>query len=445
MTTFQHLDVAASTAVAGEDAMELSTEIDRRYLGDEDIDIDLGPEGRSPYAQEDEYMLEDPVSIEYRPVYGNQAEGNDDEMTDEVVVPGIIPDGQAQENDIQFEEQDEFDILVDDEDLNDVDDTMAIPNSTVPQSTTHPHSSDLSSEYQSHGIFAGQFAPNMNHEVEYGMLYNSEQIAQDSAIMNPFSNSGTVHHEGDAIDSTTHADDASVLKANLAQRKTDIRHVNDEEVEYASEHVSHNPDAEPESGLEGSVSRHAENQGSENEPGFDLEGVGGAANESGSPTQEIGKEDKTLSYVISEHRLEDGNELGHSTELKSPAEETTYHDSHQDGPGTVLQDSTANDSLNQDEDNEVEGETSVRHRAGLHPVIVLYQQSEIFLFPPHDNDEQYAQTYFLEDESLANQNLKVLLEALRLVLADSINENDELEINFVLLGLEMCEVCIVRP
>ena len=443
MTTFQHLDVTASGAVAGEDAMELSTEFDRRYLGDEDIDIDLGPEGRSPYVQEDEYMLEDANSIEDRPVYGSQAEANDDEMTDEVVVPGTAPDGHEQDNNIQFEEQDEFDILVDDEDLHDVDDTMAIPDGIAPQLTSYPHSSEPSPEDQSRGIFASQFAPNINPELEHGMLYNSEQIAQDKTTLNPFSISGTIHHPGDSIGSTAHEDDASILNARFIQRKTDNQPVNDEEVENADKLVSLNADIEPKTGVEGDVSTQAENQERVNESGFDLEGMGSVANQSGSPTQEREQEDNTLSRATNENRLGNPTESGHSVKVESSAQEITHHDAHQDGSVTSVQDRTASDDSNQDKVNEGEGGISVRHRASLHPVVVLYQQSEIFLFPPHDNDEQYAQTYFLEDESLANQNVKVLLEALRLVLADSINEYDELEINFVSLGLDICEVRIV--
>ena len=437
MTTFQHLDVAASMVVAGEDAMELSTEMDRRYLGDQDIDIDLGPEGRSPDAQEDEYMLEDALFTEDRSVYGSQVEGNDDEMTDEVVVPGIVSAGHGQDNNIHLADQDEFDILVDDEDLNDVDDTMAILSGTAPQSTIHPDSSEPSSENQSHGIFANQFALNMNHEIEPGISYNSEQTGEDPSNPYPLSTSGVIHPLGNDIDPRSFMDGASILEPSFLRRTTDLQPVHNEEVEYTTERVSDNHDTERDRGIHGSGLKQAENEELETELEFDLEGVG---NQSSSPAQTRDEEEGAPVYIISEHRLENLTDSGQSVELE-PAVQETIHD--QDVSGNDVQDRTAYDILNQSKENEVE-ETSAHHQTGLHPVVVLYQQNEIFLFPPNDNDGQYAQTYFLEDESLANQNVKALLEALRLVLADSINEQDELEISFVSLGLDICEVCTSR-
>ena len=74
----------------------------------------------------------------------------------------------------------------------------------------------------------------------------------------------------------------------------------------------------------------------------------------------------------------------------------------------------------------------------IHPVTVLYQRSEISLFPP---DEQgVEQTYFLKDQSLVNQSIADILGACKLVLAESIGEQDELEMRFESLNLDFCEV-----
>jgi hypothetical protein len=85
--------------------------------------------------------------------------------------------------------------------------------------------------------------------------------------------------------------------------------------------------------------------------------------------------------------------------------------------------------------DEFEGEAS----SELHPVKVLHEGSEVFLFPPMDEDS--SATFFLHDDSLSQQGLNVLLEACREVLGSSINDEEELEIEFHDLGLHTSEVC----
>lgn len=80
----------------------------------------------------------------------------------------------------------------------------------------------------------------------------------------------------------------------------------------------------------------------------------------------------------------------------------------------------------------------------IHPVAVVYQDSEMSLFPPTDEDQEHSQTYLLHDESLASESIMNLFGACRLVLADSIEEDDELEITIGVLGLEISEVGISR-
>ena len=69
-------------------------------------------------------------------------------------------------------------------------------------------------------------------------------------------------------------------------------------------------------------------------------------------------------------------------------------------------------------------------------VFVVYRGAEMLLFPPKSQDEELSQTYLLQDESLANQDITNLLSACRLVLADSIEEDDELL--FVIDDLGLC-------
>ena len=70
-------------------------------------------------------------------------------------------------------------------------------------------------------------------------------------------------------------------------------------------------------------------------------------------------------------------------------------------------------------------------------VKVIYQDSEICLFPPQ-NDEG-AETFFLSEASLAHESLGKLLASCRDVLADTIGDDDELVLDVASLGLHISE------
>ena len=80
--------------------------------------------------------------------------------------------------------------------------------------------------------------------------------------------------------------------------------------------------------------------------------------------------------------------------------------------------------------------------ASVHPVVVIYQNNEISLFPPSDQSD--SPTFFLHDEHLAHSSIYELLSACKGVLADSISEEDELELNIEELGLCISEVSYLR-
>lgn len=96
---------------------------------------------------------------------------------------------------------------------------------------------------------------------------------------------------------------------------------------------------------------------------------------------------------------------------------------------------------NNDEDNEIDASTDVQT---LHPVIVVYQGNEMSLFPPIDEDTEESQTYFLDNEAYAGESLSNLFEHCRTVLADSISDEEELEIKISDLGLILSEVSSTR-
>jgi hypothetical protein len=79
------------------------------------------------------------------------------------------------------------------------------------------------------------------------------------------------------------------------------------------------------------------------------------------------------------------------------------------------------------------------HTTPLHTVKVNYQDTEICLFPPSEDDD--SETFFLEDVELAHQSLDKLLGACHDVLAGTIGDDDELVLDIPSLGLHIGQVC----
>ncbi|KAJ5519823.1 hypothetical protein N7463_000276 [Penicillium fimorum] len=73
----------------------------------------------------------------------------------------------------------------------------------------------------------------------------------------------------------------------------------------------------------------------------------------------------------------------------------------------------------------------------LHPVKILYQDCEIALFPPLEGD--LADTFFIEDEALAYDNIGQIFKALRQVLQRTMTGNEVLVIDIDTLGIQMTE------
>ena len=97
-------------------------------------------------------------------------------------------------------------------------------------------------------------------------------------------------------------------------------------------------------------------------------------------------------------------------------------------------------SLEQAENLSQVGQTHIGSFEGhAHPIIVHYQENEISLFPPVTENES-SETYFLADEGLARESLRTILQACKSVLADSIGEEEELEIKVPCLKLRVLEV-----
>ena len=93
-------------------------------------------------------------------------------------------------------------------------------------------------------------------------------------------------------------------------------------------------------------------------------------------------------------------------------------------------------------DESLQGDLNVYQQSALHSVKVLYEENEISLFPPGEEDSDQTQIYLLQDHTLADGNIEDLLAACRLVLGESIEVHDELQIDIEVLDLRFSEVSL---
>ena len=82
-------------------------------------------------------------------------------------------------------------------------------------------------------------------------------------------------------------------------------------------------------------------------------------------------------------------------------------------------------------------ETDSSYLGPILPVTLIYQETEMSLFPPAEGGQT---TYFLSDEGLLSQNIEKFFEACRNVLAGSIEDEEKLEFSIDDLGLTLSEV-----
>ncbi|EFR04140.1 hypothetical protein MGYG_07147 [Nannizzia gypsea CBS 118893] len=136
--------------------------------------------------------------------------------------------------------------------------------------------------------------------------------------------------------------------------------------------------------------------------------------------------------IASDEQLQNSEDLEHEEqihEVKSQAEGIA--------PGNVDENTT--DQV--DEEAAVLGKNEIgAHESGIsmmHNVQVLYQDSEISLFPPKEDD--LSETYFLEDEALAHEPIGDLLNACRVVLGDHMGTEEELYMDIECLGIHLTE------
>ena len=127
-----------------------------------------------------------------------------------------------------------------------------------------------------------------------------------------------------------------------------------------------------------------------------------------------------------ENHERNAEELGGETEQNEPAFESA-EDSEEKA-----------DTAPADEDVDYESSQESAEEVNLRNVKVLYQDSEISLFPPMEDDP--TETYFIEELALAHEPIGKLFHACRSVLDEHITEQEELVIDIESLNLHLSEV-----
>ena len=421
MTALQVSEISALGTAGEEDPMELSMDFEKRLLGEEDIDIDLGLGAKSPHNQEDDYMLEDTNFMEE---YDEQPDGNDDEMADEVGTPQPMVDVPEVYAESGFDDATGFDILVDDEDLVDVDETMSqsgsVANHTEQVLDSHNvSSSQLPEELEGH-LFEGDDYP----------LF--QPLGDDHDVLQPVHEALlTINNiDTDEEDLSDNAQDTN-SPINLHSSSSQYADANNADLPQGSciELLS-----DPDNGDESSSVVKATTEEGSSINSKDDDNHESAASDPDSTPRAQDPPTKTSE----QQGLNDGDNIG---SLSCDVLEHQNAVRHSRGIDLNKDLSIATgDRDRQEQHDDLAHDPKIRDPINLHPVIVVYQDNEISLFPPHEENEKHSATYFLQDESFANGSIRALLGACRMVLADSIGEHDELEVKIVPLGIDISEV-----
>ncbi|KAJ5154833.1 uncharacterized protein N7500_010272 [Penicillium coprophilum] len=147
---------------------------------------------------------------------------------------------------------------------------------------------------------------------------------------------------------------------------------------------------------------------------------------------DVGEEANKISQSsVSETEVpQDANEGLDTSEIKPSAEDSR-------GDAAVHPEAQPVSEDNHQEADKDESQHAPYIDEPLHPVKIFYQDCEIALFPPLEGD--LSDTFFIEDEGLAYDNIGQIFKALRQVLQRTMTGNEVLIIDIDTLGIQMTE------
>ena len=375
--------------------MELTSEMDRRFTADDDIDIDLDLTVDNYQYEEDEHMGED-VNVFTDMASMNEQDmqaGNDDEMTDDNYVEGSIA-GQSSVRDEDLEDAGDAELYPADED------TIVEPQLGQPS------------------------------EIPQGLLEAQDQISKNSGQDSDYLEQASPQEFlGAAPESPSVAQkeyDSSHDASAIAAQESSQGLVSQYEETSRHENQDHQYNAqEPHREYEDHTRRH------------EGDSHWNTSKESRQGSQvDTGKQEAS-NYEYSTDVFNDSLLPGPETAIEQPEQQEAVGAPPKDEPLHLekAEDRTKEYRNGQDE-------ATSRESAHVHPVVVLYQDNEISLFPPLDSDDEHTNTYFLQNEQIAGDSIKALFGALRSILGESISEQEELVLDINDLDLHISEVSL---
>ena len=374
--------------------MELTSEMDRRFTADDDIDIDLDLTVDNDQYEEDEHMVED-VNVFTDMASMNEQDmqaGNDDEMADDNYVEGSIA-GQSSVRDEDLEDAGEAELYPADEDTI-VEPQLGQPSEIPPGL---PEKQD-------------QISENPRQDSDY-----LEQASpQEPLAAAPESLSLARKEYGSSHDASTIAAQES-SQGLVPQYEETSRHENEDHQYNAQEpHREYEDHTRRREGDSHWITSEEPRQGSQDDP----------------------SKQEASNYEYSTDVFNDSLLRGPETTIEQPEQKEAVGAPPKDATPHLEK---AEDDRTKEYRNCQEEPTS-RESAHVHPVVVLYQDNEISLFPPLDSDDEHTNTYFLQNEQIAGDSIKALFGALRSILGESISEQEELVLDINDLDLHISEV-----
>ena len=380
-----------------DDPME--TEAERRAGQTDDIDIDLDFVEGSQHDVEDQYMSEDVTAFNHQgpgPVQADDAY-NDDEMAEDgraeldIAYEASIQDEELHDaEEVSAVEPDEDDDLIDDVDEEPL--PTPLPASPVleapqlQQSTGHEGPAEHIRTDE-----AFRFGQDQDADQAQPQLYTSDEGSTIHSHQNPES---FTDPEAAYITSQVESQDHQQRKPDNGPRELHTNLDDDKQQQQPHGQGPVNADVSAQVPLQNNIIPTSD---TEEQVGFQIQNTERTAR-GGEVLTSDGHSDL-------DEKLQTGTPMGH------PADQTKPVD--QDGASSE----------------------AITH---VHPVIVLYQGTEISLFRPTDENLDFL----LEDERLADASLADLWVATRPVLGEDVSEQ-ELVVNVDDLDLRIYEVSIL--
>lgn len=359
--------------------MEISSELEQKVVVEEDIDIDLDLVDDRSEDGEDEYMIEDVDAVLDQDGLGDDKlhPSNDDEMADDAQTPHV-------EEDVTF---------VNDEDLADADEDNSDLDASADILITTADSEQVRTDHS-------------NQYVQIPTFQGAEDI-------------------------TDYAEEHGPISPVLPNGGTEFHHLQspESEAQHADIHKLSVPSHEPHGPNGNNAPTDADNVGnSENIDTLDTNLVGEPENS--SDVQPISEPSESKQLDNDHEKSMQTSILAHNPQESVDGDADSYQPILLGEPAKL-----------QPHTNDVPlGGIQLNQVSHVHSVVVIYQDNQMSLFPPMEQNADRAETYFLSDPLLAGESLVELLKACRTVLAESISEEDELEIKIDLLSLDFCEV-----